>query len=376
MEVAVQQSQAHTIRQDDRLVIVLSGNWKVAHGLRNFVALFEAEAHSEDVRAIAFDTSALGAWDSSLLTFLLQGLDFCEAQGIAFQNEALPENLRKLIALSRAVPKKETHAAEGEASFVETTGRRALVVGEGLRATTEFIGECIISIGRLFAGRSRMRWSEFWAVVQKTGPSALPIVTLISAMIGFILAFLGSVVLQSFGAEIYNAYIVGFGMLRELGALMTGIIMVGRTGAAFAAEIGSMKVSEEIDAYQTMGVPPMDYLVLPRLLALFLMMPLLTVYSDIIGILSGMMITTVLMDINTQLFLSTLFDAVGMTDFLVGVFKGTVFGGIIALSGCLRGMQCGRSADAVGAATTSAVVTGITLIILTNAVIDWLATLI
>ena len=375
MEVAEQQSQAHTFRQDDQLVMVLSGHWKLTHGLRDFASLLESKAHSEDVRAVAFDTSALGDWDSSLLTFLLQGMDVCQAHGMAFRDETLPENLRKLIALARAVPEKETRAAAGKASFVEAAGRRALDAGEGLRATAEFIGESVLSVGRLVTGRSRMRWSEFWAVVQTTGPGALPVVTLISAMMGFILAFLGAVVLQSFGAEIYNAYIVGFGMLRELGPLMTGIIMVGRTGAAFAAEIGSMKVSEEIDAYQTMGVPPMDYLVLPRLLALFLMMPLLTVYSDIVGVLSGMMITTVLMDINIQLFLGTLLDAVGMTDFLVGVFKGTIFGGIIALSGCLRGMQCGRSADAVGAATTSAVVTGITLIILSNAVIDRLATL-
>ena len=375
MEVAEQQSQAHTFRQDDRLVMVLSGNWKLAHGLRNFASLLEGQAPSEDIRAIVFDASALGDWDSSLLTFLLQGVDVCQAQGIAFRDDELPENLRKLIALARAVPEKETHAAAGKASFVEAAGQRALVTGEGLRSTAEFIGESVLSVGRLLTGRSRMRWSEFWAVVQTTGPGALPVVTLISALIGFILAFLGAVVLQSFGAEIYSAYIVGFGMLRELGPLMTGIIMVGRTGAAFAAEIGSMKVSEEIDAYQTMGVPPMDYLVLPRLLALFLMMPLLTVYSDIIGVMSGMVISTAMMDINPQLFLGTLLDAVGLPDFLIEVFKGTIFGGIIALSGCMRGMQCGRSADAVGAATTSAVVTGITLIILSNAVIDWLATL-
>ena len=138
-------------------MMVLSGNWKLAHGLRNFAALLDSEA--PPLRAIAFDTSALGAWDSSLLTFLLQGLDLCQAHGIAFRDETLPENLRKLIALSRAVPEKDTHAAEGKASFVEAAGRRALDAGEGLRATVQFIGESMISAGRLVTGPSRMRWS-------------------------------------------------------------------------------------------------------------------------------------------------------------------------------------------------------------------------
>ena len=167
---------------------------------------------------------------------------------MAFQDETLPENLRKLIALARAVPEKETHAAAGKTSFVEAAGRRALDTGEGLRATAEFIGESVLSVGRLFTGRSRMRWSEFWAVMQTTGPGALPVVTLISALIGFILAFLGAVVLQSFGAEIYSAYIVGFGMLRELGPLMTGIIMVGRTVTTFAGLSASLLIYQGYQA--------------------------------------------------------------------------------------------------------------------------------
>jgi phospholipid/cholesterol/gamma-HCH transport system permease protein len=220
-----------------------------------------------------------------------------------------------------------------------------------------------------------MRWGEFWSVIQEAGPSALPIVTLISFLVGLILAFLGATVLTQFGAGIYTAHLVGFGMLRELGAMMTAIIMVGRTGAAFAARIGTMRVGEELDAFQTLGIPISDYIVLPRLLALFLMMPLLTLYADVVGIGGGMLISMTLQDVTPRLFMNTLITAVHLDDFLIGILKGTVFGVIIAITGCLRGVQCGSNAEAVGRATTSAVVTGTTLVIMANALIDWLATI-
>ena len=361
-------------RDGDGLVIQLSGDWNLNDGLADFSEVLSMAEEEGPVVSVAFDTVTLGTWDSSLITFLLQGVATCEKSGIVFQAGTLPENVQRLLTLALVVPEKETRAAAENISFLYSVGQWALSITGEVRLALTFIGESLLSLGRLLTGRSRMRWGVFWEIVQTNGPGALPIVALICFMVGLIIAFLGAVILQRFGAGIYSAHVVGFGMLRELGALMTGIIMVGRTGASFAAEIGSMKVSEEIDALQTMGVSPMDYIVLPRMLALFLIMPFLTVYGDAVGILGGMAVSTSMMDISLPLFFSTMFDAISFFDFGLGVIKGTIFGGLIAIAGCQRGLQCGDSADAVGAATTSAVVTGITLIVLANAVIDWLAT--
>ena len=223
--------------------------------------------------------------------------------------------------------------------------------------------------------RTRMRWRDFWKVVQDNGAGALPIVTLIAFLVGLIIAFLGATVLQRFGAGYYVSYLVGYGMLREMAALMTGIIMAGRTGAGFAAELGSMKISEEVDAYETLGLSPIDQLVLPRVLGLFVMMPLLTIYAMFVGVLGGLVVATSLMSISVVQFIGGLLTPVTLGDALLGVFKGIVFGLIIGVVGCMRGLQTGSDAGAVGRAATSAVVTGITLIIVANAIIDWLSAL-
>jgi phospholipid/cholesterol/gamma-HCH transport system permease protein len=335
----------------------------------------QAALEQATVREIHFEASEVDAWNSGLLTYVLQAYDAAEERGVAFVTDGLPPGLKGLVRLARAVPEKATHADEGKQGPLARLGTWALSQVEGSHAALEFVGEAIMSGGRLLVGRSRLRWSEFWTVAQKAGPAALGIVALINFLVGLIVAFLGSVVLGQFSAEIYNAHLVGYGMLRELGALMTGIIMAGRTGAAFAAEIGSMKVAEEIDALQTLGISHVDFLVLPRMLALFLMMPFLTVFGDAVGIFGGLLVSATMLDIDPQLFLETLFGAVGLGDFAIGVLKGTIFGLLIAYAGCLRGVQSGRSADAVGAAATSAVVTAITLILMTNALVDWLAAL-
>ncbi|MCA1791906.1 MAG: ABC transporter permease, partial [Thioalkalivibrio sp.] len=220
-----------------------------------------------------------------------------------------------------------------------------------------------------------LRWRDFWSVVQSNSSGALPIVTLISFLVGLIIAFLGAVTLQRFGAGYYVSYLVGFGMLREMASLMTGIIMAGRTGAAFAAELGTMKITEEVDALETFGLSPVDHLVLPRVLGIFVTMPLLTVYSMFIGVLGGLIVAVTMLDLTTTQFVGGLLTPITLTDGLLGVFKGIVFGLIIGVAGCMRGMQAGCDAGAVGRAATSAVVTGITLIILANAVIDWMAAL-
>lgn len=206
-------------------------------------------------------------------------------------------------------------------------------------------------------------------VIQECSAEALPIVSLISLLVGLILAFVGAIQLKLFGAQIFVADLVGIGMVRAMGAIMTGIIMAGRTGASFAATIGTMQVNEEIDALQTTGVSPIDFLVLPRMLALSIIMPLLVIYADLMGILGGLIVGVFGLDLNIVEYYNETTKAVSLTNFWIGLFSGFVYGILIALSGCMRGMQCRRSASAVGDATTSAVVTGIVSIVLATAVI-------
>ena len=205
--------------------------------------------------------------------------------------------------------------------------------------------------------------------VQESGAQALPIVSLISFLVGIILAFIGATQLQPFGAQIYIADLVGLGMAREMGAMMTGVIMAGRTGAAFAAQLGTMRVNQEIDALTTMGLTPMEFLVVPRLLALALMMPLLCIYADLVGILGGAVVGVGMLHLGAAQYYQETLYRLHLLDFVVGLIKGAVFGVVVALAGCLQGMQCGRSASAVGAATTSAVVTAIVWIIVWDALL-------
>lgn len=367
--------------EDGTLVTVVGGDWKLGRNSPDFSALIAAGAGqpgSSRDRRLVFEASSLGAWDSSLLVFLLQAKDYARAQELEFDRAALPEQIRRLLALSEAVPERSTahdsEASENE-SLVSRIGTAGLGAWSGVHAALTFTGEVALAIGRLPGRRVHMRWREFWVVVQSNSSGALPIVTLIALLVGVIIAFLGVVVLERFGAGYYASYLVGFGMLREMGALMTGIIMAGRTGAGFAAELGSMKITEEIDAFVTLGVSPVEHLVVPRVLGIFFMMPLLTLYADFVGIMGGMAVAVSLLDLSAQQFIGGLLTAVTLTDAVLGVFKGVIFGLIIGFAGCLKGLQTGSDAGAVGRAATSAVVLGITLIILANAVVDWLAAL-
>ena len=234
------------------------------------------------------------------------------------------------------------------------------------REMIDFIGEAWLAFFKLLRGQASFRWSDVLALMQASGSQALPIASLISGLIGLILAFMGAVQLRQFGAQIYVADLVGIGMTREMGAVMTGIIMAGRTGAAFAAQLGTMEVNEEIDAYTTLGISPMEFLVLPRMLALVLMMPLLCVYADLLGILGGVAVATSMLEVSLVEYTNQTLATVSLTDFALGVVKSGIFGVLVAIAGCLRGMQCGRSASAVGEAATSAVVTGIVFIIATD----------
>lgn len=373
---ATDETPAELRADGDALVVALRGDWSLERPQPLFSDLVDrAGIAPEAVRSLSFDARALGTWDSSLLIFLVDAQDFCEEHQLTCDTTALPEQVPRLLALAHAVPERVPEEAPKRTTFLSRLGT------VGIRARTEFLssvsftGEVMIALGGLFTRRVHMRWREFWVVVQANSSGALGIVTLIAVLVGVIIAFLGVVVLKRFGAGYYVSYLVGFGMLRELGALMTGIIIAGRTGAAFAAELGSMKITEEVDALTTLGISPVEHLVLPRLLGLFVMMPLLTIYADFVGVAGGMGVAVLLLDLSLKQFMNGLLAAVTLPDALMGVMKGTLFGFIVGIAGCMRGLQTGSDASAVGRAATSAVVLGITCIIGANAVVDWLAAL-
>jgi len=353
---------------DGTLVIHLAGAW-VLRGEKPAATQVEGEITRDAVRKVAFDTQALDAWDSAILTFLVQLLEFCKAHQLETDRSGLPEGVQALLRLAEAVPEKEgARAKERRVPLLERIGLATLGGVEEVREFLDFLGSAAIAGWRLITFRARFRAVDLFLYIQECGAQALPIVTLISFLFGLILAFMGAVQLRQFGASIYVADLVGLAMAREMGAVMTGIIMSGRTGAAFAAQLGTMKVTEEIDALTTMGISPMEFLVLPRLIALLAMMPLLCVYADLVGILGGAVVGVGMLDLSATEFFRETVDAIALKDFLLGIFKSGVFGILIAIAGCLRGMQCGNSASAVGDAATSAVVTAIVLLIVTDGI--------
>ena len=365
-------------RRDDALVVTVGGEWSIDEAAPRFAALVDAAPAGDlapPARTIVFDAAALAGWDSSLLVFLRQGQSYGETHQLEFDAAGLPGKVSQLLVLASAVPERAIEPEPPVPSRLARVGLAGLAAWDDAVAGVTFLGEVAQSIVRLLTGRTRMQWRAFWVVVQSNASGALPIVTLIALLVGVIIAFLGVVVLERFGAGYYVSYLVGYGMLREMGALMTAIILAGRTGAGFAAELGSMKITEELDAYATLGISPVDQLVLPRVLGLFVMMPLLVVYADLVGILGGMVVATASSDIAPTQFFTGLLSAVELSDAVLGLVKATVFGAIIGLAGCMHGLRTGSDASAVGRAATSAVVLGITLVILGNAVIDWLAAL-
>ncbi len=354
----------------DRLLVSLAGEWKLA---RKTPSAREVE---QDVRAsgrpqrLSFNSEELSGWESCLLTFLLQVRELCLRERITLEDEGLPPGVRRLMALATAVPeRKGARREETREGFFTRVGSHAIVFWSSLQEVLAFIGEAASAVGRLLVGRARFQRSELLKLLLQCGAQALPIVSLISLLVGLILAFVGAVQLRMFGAQIYVASLVGIAMVRVMGAIMTGVIVAGRTGASFAAELGTMQVNEEIDALKTLGIPPMEFLVLPRMLALTLMMPLLCLYADLMGILGGLIVGVLMLDLNVMEYFEKTKESVTLVFLWIGLFHGTVFGVLIALSGCLRGIQCGRSASAVGRATTSAVVTSIVSIIVATAII-------
>jgi phospholipid/cholesterol/gamma-HCH transport system permease protein len=358
-EPAIQSAIARWVAPSDgeSTCLQISGDWEACKSRPSI------EGRDPGVAPSTIQTDGLGSFDSTLPAFLFALLRRNgDEAGNAITD--LPPQLRGLMELALAVPDNEE--ASPKAHKVHQIGRLGnvtLSVWSAFLALSDFLGHTFLSFGRLVAGRAHFRTRDFLLTLQQCGAEALPIVSLISFLIGMIMAFVGNVQLASFGASLYIADLVAIAMVRELGVMMTAIIISGRTGAAFAAQLGSMNANEEIDALRSFGFNPFDFLVLPRVLALLLMMPILTVYSNIVGILGGMMVGAAV-GIPVTLYWHQTLDSITLVTASLGVMKSFVFGAVIALSGCMQGMHSGNSSAAVGRATTRAVVISITAIII------------
>jgi phospholipid/cholesterol/gamma-HCH transport system permease protein len=346
----------------------VSGRWSLAEGVPSTEPLARELELAEGATRLLFELSGLESWDSALVTFVHAAAGLASDRGLDVDLRALPEGARKLVELARAVPPRLQPSAPPDDALTARVGEVALHAWGTAGEALTFLGETVLALGAMLRGRARFRQMDLMHAFEAAGVGALGIVALINFLIGAVLAFVGAVQLQQFGAGIYVANLVAIGVARELGALMTGIVMCGRTGAAFAAVLGTMTVNEEVDALRTMGLKPAEFLVLPRVLATSLMLPALVAYADLLGFLGGAFVGVTLLHLGAVEYARQTQDALALRHVIIGLVKSVAFGMVVALTGCYYGIRCGRSAAAVGEATTKAVVMGIVLVVVVDAV--------
>lgn len=280
----------------------------------------------------------------------------------------LPDGLRQILELALASPPAAAQRA-ARGGVLAAIGHQAAASWTATRETLAFVGEVLLAFGRLLRGASAMRWADLAWQVDRTGPRSVPIVALVCGLVGLILAYMGAAQLQRFGAQSFIADLVTIGVVREIAALMTGVILAGRVGAAFAAQLGSMQANDEIDALKSLGVDPVDHLVLPRVLAMALVAPLLTALASAVAVAAGALVAMAIFGVAPYDFAWRSMQALTPAHLAIGLFKGTVYAVLVALAGCRQGLASGRSAQAVGQATTQAVVQAIVWIVVAASVL-------
>ena len=350
-------------------ILSVAGDWSIHDNQPSAVELDRLLEPGSSVRRVTFEGRALGRRDTALLSYLFAAAERCREREVTAELSGLPGDVRRLLDLASSGEAHAGHdAARRREPFVMRTGVAAIRQTKAFLGFLAFLGDSVIAVYRALRHRARFRGVDFGLAIQQCGAGALPIVSVISLLVGMIFSFVGAVQLKQFGADIYDANLVAVAMAREMAAVMTAVVLAGRTGAAFAAQIGAMQGNEEVDALSTLGISPIEFLVLPRLLALMLMMPLLCVYATAVGIFGGFVVAISTLDVTPTAYLLRTQEALRLTDLDIGLVKSAVFGALVAITGCLCGIRCGRSAEAVGAATTSAVVYGILAIIIADAV--------
>ena len=345
---------------------------------------FSGRLDAYSIAAVWHDAlAALAAAPERAIVIDASRVDYCDGAGIAMLIDLLrqpraanaptsisglrPEFEALLDQFDPAAMQVPVEAHVTRINVIAEIGRAAAITGRDIKAQIAFIGETAIALWYAAKHPARIRWKDVWYTCEQVGVNALPIVALISFLLGIILAFQAAVPMRQFGAELFVADLVGLSILRELGPLMTAILLAGRSGAAFAAEIGTMKVNEELNALTTMGLDPVRFLVVTRIIAALLMMPLLTLFADLIGILGGAL-TMITFNIPIVSFLHEVDSLVDVKDLLAGLAKAPVFAILIAGVGCLRGLQTQTGASAVGISATRAVVSSIVLLVVVDGI--------
>ena len=368
--------------QDPGWVLELAGDWR-----GNAAALLLGPPAP---RAVRIACAGLQAWDAGLAATLREALAPLARAGLELQLDELPHEVRAVLELAlhtgRAAaastvapgatplhPGVVTSAEDEplliDSGWLPSLGQRVVLSARRAIVTVNFLGEVLLALARLLkfggggSGSSGLRPRELWRQFDLAGPLSVPIVTLTCFLIGLMLAYMSGAQLERMGAQRFIADIVTVGMVRELAGLMTGVILAGRIGSAYAAQLATMKAGEEIDALRALGVDPIDHLVLPRVLALILVAPLLWAYAALVGVLAGVVPATGVYGVAPREYLSQALDALTWPHLWIGVFKCTLYGALLALAGCREGLHAGRNAQAVGAATTAAVVMGLVWIV-------------
>ncbi|HUE18220.1 MAG TPA: MlaE family lipid ABC transporter permease subunit [Stellaceae bacterium] len=355
-------------RERDTLVLAVRGRWLVAEGAALQARL--AKLRIGGVKQVTFDLDGIDAIDTTGAWLLLQLKEDYAAKGAKVAIENIHDEYDPLFRQLEKQPIKSLPPKPVQPRFIlllNYLGSRTVTLLRGARGLVGFLGLVTVNVLEIFRHRSKIRIVPLVVQMERTGVSALGIVGLLSFLIGVVMAFQGADQLRQFGAQIYTVNLLGVSFLRELGALLAAIIVAGRSGSAFTAEIGAMVVNEEVDAIRALGLNPIEVLVVPRVLALVICLPLLTFYANMMGLLGGAIMCRFQLGIPFPLYLSQLQGAVSLWSFWLGILKAPFFAVCIALIGCNEGLSVSRSAESVGRRTTLAVVQSIFLVIVFDA---------
>lgn len=365
MSATMSQAKATAATEGDGLTVRLGGVWRITEQRLTWAEVIAARAPKQ-IRIVADE---IEAWDSSLALFVREAKTWSDAQGVGLELSGLPPGANQLAQLMGRKAARPSVPAAGLPDLFSPVGAATYQFSADVKDFSRLVGECLFSAARFCRGQVRFRWADCLAEMQQCGLMAVPIVGLISFLTGVTMAYVGAIVLRMYGGDIWIADMVGLAVTREMGPMMAAIVLAGRTGAAFAATIGNMKANDEIDAISTLGISPVDFLVMPRVVALLLMMPLLALYSNLLGLLGGLAIAaTPPMNIAPSLYFAEMKTIVDLSDIMTGLIKAATYGILIGISGCWRGLQADRSAAGVGQAATSAVVTAILLIVVSDSI--------
>ena len=351
-------------RAGDVMTVGLSGRWSLEDGGR---PAWGEPPQGRGARRVVVADRGLSRWDSSLVLFLLDAALWCARSGAELAIDALPKELQTLVGEAQKAPAAPLAPELGRRPFLERPGLAADNLWIQTRAAAEFVGLCALGLIGALRGPRSLRLGDWLLHVQQAGAEGLPIIGLVSFLVGTIIAFQTALQLLRFGAERFVVNLVDLSVAREMGPIMVAVVLSGRTAAAYAAELGSMAAGEELDALETIGLSPVDFLVVPRLLALAFVTPLLTLYADVLAILGGASVAAIMLKMPFVTFFYASKQVLMLSDIRMGLVKSVAFGLIVGVCGCLRGMNAARDTAGVGRAATSAVVTSILWVVVADA---------